>query len=561
MHRNRIALLLCLVIPASVCAQSSPTQDARPENKQETCTISGVVLRASDGGPLKDATVWFADGGNHDGTIATTTDSGGLFELRNVPAGQYTIEVLRAGYIDAKYGQKKPGDPGAKLTLRPGQKLVDLVFKLERSGVIAGHVFNEEGEPMQRVQVSALRKVVYQGKNEFLPTEEGMSNDLGEFRLYGLMPGRYVVTAEPEVFNRIVGSPQFSEANQGAEGKSYVKLYYPGGMSAKSASVIPVKSDGEIVSIDIFMKKIAGYNISGKVVSLLPKTAMSRSIELDALRATADGSWEEIGARASRSNDGSFEFMDVPSGSYSIRALSVSEDGAFHSSQLDVSVASADVEGLILTIDRGVSIPGQIIWEGTPKRVGNELLVTAHSSENSPFMGARAYVDENNQFTLKGAPEGELRVGLWGIAPDYYVKQLRYGGNIMTDGILRVAKDSTGRLDVVVSSRAAHLQGTVQNEDNLPAVGAWVVAIPGKKTSRDSYSTNTDQNGHFEFPGLPPGRYKLYSWEGIEEGVWEDPEFLKDYQSKSTDLEVNEGDKKSVELKLIRAIESETASD
>jgi hypothetical protein len=561
MHRNRIALLLCLVIPASVCAQSSPTQDARPENKQETCTISGVVLRASDGGPLKDATVWFADGGNHDGTIATTTDSGGLFELRNVPAGQYTIEVLRAGYIDAKYGQKKPGDPGAKLTLRPGQKLVDLVFKLERSGVIAGHVFNEEGEPMQRVQVSALRKVVYQGKNEFLPTEEGMSNDLGEFRLYGLMPGRYVVTAEPEVFNRIVGSPQFSEANQGAEGKSYVKLYYPGGMSAKSASVIPVKSDGEIVSIDIFMKKIAGYNISGKVVSLLPKTAMSRSIELDALRATEDGSWEEIGARASRSNDGSFEFMDVPSGSYSIRALSVSEDGAFHSSQLDVSVASADVEGLILTIDRGVSIPGQIIWEGTPKRVGNELLVTAHSSENSPFMGARAYVDENNQFTLKGAPEGELRVGLWGIAPDYYVKQLRYGGNIMTDGILRVAKDSTGRLDVVVSSRAAHLQGTVQKEDNLPAVGAWVVAIPGKKTSRDSYSTNTDQNGHFEFPGLPPGRYKLYSWEGIEEGVWEDPEFLKDYQSKSTDLEVNEGDKKSVELKLIRAIESETASD
>jgi hypothetical protein len=107
----------------------------------------------------------------------------------------------------------------------------------------------------------------------------------------------------------------------------------------------------------------------------------------------------------------------------------------------------------------------------------------------------------------------------------------------------------------------AHVQGTVLNEDTLPAVGAWVVAIPDKKTRRASYSANTDQYGHFEVRGLPPGKYKLFSWAGLQEGTWEDPEFLKEYEAKATVIEVNEGDTMTVELKLIPIKETEVASE
>ena len=152
---------------------------------------------------------------------------------------------------------------------------------------------------------------------------------------------------------------------------------------------------------------------------------------------------------------------------------------------------------------------------------------------------------------LKDVHDGEFRLDAWGISKDCYIKEVRYSDSIVPDATIRVAKGSVGPLEITLSSRGAHVQGTVLNEDTLPAVSAWAVAIPEKKTRRASYSANTDQYGHFEMRGLPPGKYKLFSWAGLQQGAWEDPEFLKEYEAKATVIEVNEGDTKTVELKLI----------
>jgi uncharacterized GH25 family protein len=160
MFRSLLALLLLLVVPSLVFAQTPTLPDARSEARKETCTLSGTVVRKPDGAPLKGATVWLGSDESHERTIATTTAADGRFALRNVPAGLYTLTVHRNGYVDAQYGQKKPNDPGSMLTLRPGQELADLVFKLGRTGVITGRVFDEDGEPMQGIRVHALRNAV-----------------------------------------------------------------------------------------------------------------------------------------------------------------------------------------------------------------------------------------------------------------------------------------------------------------------------------------------------------------------------------------------------------------
>ena len=51
--------------------------------------------------------------------------------------------VNRNGYVSQELGQKKPGDPGAMFTLKPGQQIDDLIFKLGLAGVISGKVFDE----------------------------------------------------------------------------------------------------------------------------------------------------------------------------------------------------------------------------------------------------------------------------------------------------------------------------------------------------------------------------------------------------------------------------------
>jgi hypothetical protein len=115
-------------------------------------------------------------------------------------------------------------------------------------------------------------------------------------------------------------------------------------------------------------------------------------------------------------------------------------------------------------------------------------------------------------------------------------------------------------LEITVSSQGVHISGTILNADSLPVSGAWVVAVPeGEKRKLLSLfkARSTDQYGHFEIRGLAPGKYKIFSWEGIEARAWEDPDFMKDYEDKGQDIEVQDGDQKSVELKSLAAKDSE----
>jgi hypothetical protein len=330
---------------------------------------------------------------------------------------------------------------------------------------------------------------------------------------------------------------------------------------AGRASVITVKEGDEIASIDILMKQVTVYRVQGKVVNLLPKPSRRGWSQVEVLRINQGAGWEDIAATSVRDSDGSFDIREIPPGNYRIRVIWRSDDGRMHVTQQDFTVGNADVEGLTLTLGEGVSIPGRVTWDGTPRLEKQGFVIGAISTENEQFPGTSAEVDDNNQFTLKDVHDGEFRLDAWGISKDCYIKEVRYSDSIVPDATIRVAKGAVGPLEITLSSRGAHVQGTVLNEDTLPAVGAWAVAIPDKKTHRASYSASTDQYGHFEVRGLPPGKYKLFSWGAPQQGAWEDPEFLKEYEAKATVIEVDEGDTKTVELKMIPAKEAEVASE
>jgi hypothetical protein len=62
-------------------------------------------------------------------------------------------------------------------------------------GIISGRVLDEDGEPLPWAQVSALREVYFRGKRKLSLEALVPTNDLGEYRLFGLKPGRYFVGA------------------------------------------------------------------------------------------------------------------------------------------------------------------------------------------------------------------------------------------------------------------------------------------------------------------------------------------------------------------------------
>jgi protocatechuate 3,4-dioxygenase beta subunit len=175
-------------------AQQSPSPDAttaagQPKN---VAAISGTVFSASTGQPLKKAHITLASQDDRGGTnrpISTLSDDAGHFSIDGIEPGRYGLFAERNGYIRQHYGQTKPGTPGALLTLSADQKITDLVFRLQQSGVITGRVVDEDGDPLPGAQVQAMRRSYFRGKTTFAPVGQSGTDDRGEYRIYGMQPG------------------------------------------------------------------------------------------------------------------------------------------------------------------------------------------------------------------------------------------------------------------------------------------------------------------------------------------------------------------------------------
>jgi hypothetical protein len=554
-----IVLALLGVLPLE--AQVPPSSGTKTDPPEETCVVSGLVVTKAESAPLKGAMVHLWSGEDREHTIAVKSGADGRFELKNVPAGQYHMSVSRNGYFAVEYGQNKPNDPGAMFSLRPGEHKSDLLLKLGHAGVITGRVFDEDGEPMPRVMVMALRNGYEKGKRELQTVAEAESNDLGEFRLYGLSPGRYFVSAENTSWNHVVGDREFSGDTKNSGEKGYTKIYYPSALDPGQASTFVVKEGEEIPAVDFLMKEITVYRIRGKLVSTVTKQGHRPSF-VEAFRRNQRNDWISLGSNKQPKPDGSFEIAEVAPGEYTVIGM-IFDEGKRYSAQLDIDVTSADVDGVSLVIGPGTTIPGRINWVGKPSLLGSDLSIYLESDANRFGVGGNTHTDENWQFTLKEVPDGTYKVEMNGLAKDCYIKEIRFGENVLVDTELRV-KGAGGNLEVVVSSQGAEIDGAVLNKDDLPASGVWVVAVPEenkRKYLRLYKSSLTDQYGHFEIHGLAPGKYKLFSWEGIESNAWEDADFLKEYEDKGATLEVADGDKKSTALKSIQAKESDTKNE
>jgi hypothetical protein len=172
------------------------------------------------------------------------------------------------------------------------------------------------------------------------------------------------------------------------------------------------------------------------------------------------GGWSEVGSTTVEKADGTFEIPAVAPGEYSLLAFSF-DDGKAHSTQEDLTVGNADVEGLTVTIGPGVNIPGRVAWERKPSLEKAGLTVAAAPPGPVYVWAESAEVDASNQFTLRDVSEGEFRLTVEGMSKDCYVKEARFGDALLPDMSFRVMKGSAGPLEITVSSFGARVDGTV----------------------------------------------------------------------------------------------------
>ena len=114
-----LSLVLLALLPHITFAQAPNKAPATP--KADECKVGGIVVKLEGSEPLRKARVQLYSQDDRTRSISVITSADGRFELKRVDPGRYKLAVSRAGFVMQEYGQKKPGDPGAILTLRPGQ--------------------------------------------------------------------------------------------------------------------------------------------------------------------------------------------------------------------------------------------------------------------------------------------------------------------------------------------------------------------------------------------------------------------------------------------------------
>jgi hypothetical protein len=179
--------------------QRAPVRPMRPGEAppKGTGVLKGQVM-ASTGTPIRRAQVRAFSAEGRGGGV-TSTDNEGRFEIKELPAGRFNISASKGGFVSGSFGQKRPGEPGTPIELSEGQIAEKVNFTLSRGSVISGKIVDDGGEPVSGTQVSAMRFAFVAGARRLVPGNgEGgtdRTDDQGSFRLYGLPPGDYFISA------------------------------------------------------------------------------------------------------------------------------------------------------------------------------------------------------------------------------------------------------------------------------------------------------------------------------------------------------------------------------
>jgi 5-hydroxyisourate hydrolase-like protein (transthyretin family) len=551
---------MCIFTSPATCLEQQPiaSQSSGNENDQ-LCTIAGTVLSANTGEPLKKAHVVLhpqSDGSN-DHPLTATTDASGHFSIEKIPAGGYGLRVDRANYLDTQYGQDQPDKPGATLSLAPGQKMTDLLFRLHRAAVITGRVLDEDGDPVLDVFVTAVAHTTVRGKFKFRQRASEKTNDLGEYRIYGLEPGRYLLLASP---------PRVFPWRNPDEQAAYLPTYYPGATEIARASTIEVKSGDEITGIDlVFVPKLLTrtYKIHGHVVNSLSENPDAQFVVLLAPRGKRDLDFissDKQGTVDSKTED--FEIKDVVPGEYVVAVISFGT-GANHKAAQIVNVIASDVDGVVLVLTRGIDIPIQVTLEGKAAASANVTVGLNPSADEATanFMAVqRSVARPDGSYVLKEVGDGSYWLNAYSNCQECYLKSASANGvDLLERGVQVSSGEAPSPIALVYSSNSGTLTGAVTNKDDLPAPGALVVLVPDSSSHQkpDQYkSSTTDQYGHFEIRGVPPGHYKAFAWEKADEESYGDPDLLRRFESMAESFDIAGNEQKSVLLKMIAAADS-----
>ena len=553
---------------------------------QGTAAIEGRVLTADTGRPVKRARVAVSGGGR--GGRTATTDDQGRYRIAELAAGSYTVAAAKTGFVDAVFGQRRPLQPGTPVQLTDGQAATNIDLRLTRGGVVTGRVVDEDGEALARALVTVQRYQYVRGERQLTPAGSDQTDDRGQYRVFGLPPGDYYVSASAGGLMQLLGRGGLQQlaaafggpgrGGRGAAGVSeetevtgYAPTYYPGVVSAAEAGKVAVGPGAEANGIDVQIQLVPFARISGIVAGATGGANVMLVAEDTRVGPLARLGGQVLTGRAQA--DGTFSISNVPPGRFVAIARSSGPDGLPRTGMQSIVVNGQNLDGVTLTLQPGVTLSGHITVEssGTPAPADYSVF-RIEAPDVSPLpvggggrgggpAGAGARAERNGTFQIDNLLPGLhfVRVAGGGVQgqgqAQWTVKAITIGGQDVADAVVELKPgQNVDNVTVVLTDRTTEIAGTVRDARNAGMPAVSVIAFSTDEThwspqSRRIQSVRTDAAGAFRLRNLPPGDYFLVASDDVEQGEWFDPSYLQSVRGAARRISVAEGDRKTQDLR------------
>jgi uncharacterized protein (DUF2141 family) len=604
-----LASVLMLIMSGAASRQARDTP-AQPKNGAGA--IAGtVVLDESGSPPARKVRVTLNSVDRGVSGMTATTDDTGAFAFGNVPAGRYTLQATKAGFLTANYGARRPEREGTSLALADGQRLTDVKLALARGAVITGTVFDRSGRPAPDVAVTVLRygwsPFGERTLGQYSRGGSGVTDDRGIYRAWGLPPGEYVVMAtlrlsgvpagaRPEDFQPLTtdevrrvqalvasgrGGPGAGRADAldtapvpASRAVMYAPVFFRGTTDLAASTTITLGIGEERNGVDFQIQVVPTATIEGTLS--LPASADPRTISVTLQQGGTQG--QLLGAAGGRgsmaarpSPEGKFSFAGVAPGQYTVAARAIA--GAVQAlpanspartlwAQADLSIDGRDTN-VALELQPGMTIKGRLVFEGTSPPPTNLpafriWLIPPGSGGNLGAGPPGGQVDAEGKFTFTGVTPGFYRFlqsmpsatgpNVWRL------KGSTANGRDAFDAPLRVTAGENLDWVLTFTDRPSELEGVLQDASGRQAPDYFIVVFPVDRAywtpgSRRVASPRPGSDGTY-IVALPPGEYYVAALTDLDNGDLNRAQFLDQLVGSAVRVTLRDGQKTRQDLRI-----------
>jgi protocatechuate 3,4-dioxygenase beta subunit len=509
---STLARLIALaVITAALCYGPPLNAQTVPQKKPASASVSGRVTLHGKGLPGVTITAYSQPFMGQGMPLKAVTDQEGNYRLTKIPPGTYQISQFAPIYVSAELSPT--GMRGKSLILAESDDVKNIDFALERGGVITGKVTDPEGRPVieERVMLADVQNKTDGPGAVYGISDRYMTDDRGVYRIYGVPPGRYRVSA---------GTSESDPYGSIRPGRVvYRQTYYPDVVDAAAAKVVEVTAGSEAVGINISLgRSLPSFSASGRVIDGETSQPVS-GVRFMLQRQTADGP-STMPIMSASNSQGEFRVENIAPGKYSL--FNVSQAGSeVRTETVPFEVTDQDVTGLLVKTVKSATVTGVVVIEGTADKTAFSKLAESYlsayvrSEDGQGIGGQQVALGGDGSFRIGGLKSGTLNLFLTGQdrrpSVNLTILRLERDGMVQPRGIEIKAGEQVNGIKVVLSYGTGSIRGQLKYENGtLPPearVGVWIKK-PGE-TEPTLRGNSVDVRGHFLLEGIAAGTYEL----------------------------------------------------